>query len=48
MLEEKLQRCKCLNRHDKDILISVLDTAKIDAERILIDSERGYTRGAAI
>lgn len=41
---EKLQYCKCIDKHEKDTLLRALDTAKIDAEMILIDTERGVIR----
>ena len=36
--------CKCLTKHEKDTLIGSLNTSKIDAERILIESERGIVK----
>lgn len=36
--------CKCLTKHEKDTLIGSLNTSKIDAERILTESERGIVR----
>lgn len=41
---EKLQHCNCIDKHEKDTLIRALETAKVDAEMILIDTERGKIR----
>lgn len=41
MLENKLEQCNCLTEYEKKILLNALNSAKIDAERLLIYSERG-------
>lgn len=37
----KLERCECLTKHEKNILISALNTATIDVQRSLNESHRG-------
>jgi len=42
MLEDKkLKRCECLTKHEKDTLISALNTATVDVQRSLNESYRG-------
>ena len=36
-----LGQCKCITKHEKETLTTAINSAKIDAERILIESERG-------
>lgn len=36
-----LGQCKCLTKHEKDTLTIAINSAKIDAERTLTESERG-------
>lgn len=38
-----LGQCKCINKHEKDMLIMAINSAKIDAERTLMESERGIS-----
>ncbi len=40
-IENKLEQCNCLTEYEKSILLNALNSAKIDAERLLIYSERG-------
>lgn len=37
----KLEQCNCLTEYEKKILLNALNSAKIDAERLLTYSERG-------
>lgn len=37
----KLEQCKCLTKHEKDTLTNALNSASIDAQRILNESYRG-------
>ena len=37
----KLEYCECLTRYEKDTLITALNSAKIDAQRIINESYRG-------
>jgi len=39
--DRKLERCECLTKHEKDTLISALNTATIDIQRSLNESYRG-------
>ena len=36
-----LGQCKCITKEEKNTLIIAINSAKIDAERILTESERG-------
>lgn len=42
MTENKLEQCNCLTAYEKRTLINALDSAKIDAERLLNESGRGH------
>ena len=44
MSRSQPMNCKCLTKHEKDTLISALNSSKLDAERILTESERGIVR----
>lgn len=37
----KLEHCECLTKHEKDTLITALNSASIDIRRTLNDSYRG-------
>ena len=39
-----LGECKCLSKHEKDILTMALNTAIVDVNRILRESQRGITK----
>lgn len=41
MPKDKLEQCNCLTKYEKSTLLNALNSAKIDAERLLIYSERG-------
>ena len=39
--DRKLEHCECLTKYEKDILITALNSASIDAQRTLNESYRG-------
>jgi hypothetical protein len=39
--DTKLERCECLTKYEKDTLTTALNSAIIDAQRLLNDSYRG-------
>lgn len=39
--DRKLKHCECLTKYEKDTLTNALNSASIDAQRILNESYRG-------
>lgn len=39
--DRKLEHCECLTKHERDTLITALNSASIDAQRTLNESYRG-------
>jgi len=39
--DAKLELCECLTKHEKDTMTNALNSAIIDAQRLLNDSYRG-------